>query len=172
MQTIYKCEYNMAKVVKIEYDGIEETYDIWNKEPDCIHDQGNFVIDGLVVHNSILANGVKRFEDLLFYNAAGHPGPMQCCWSHSLVNINNGVKKILELDSKIDIIKCVSIDGDIIETNKYKVISSGRKKLLRIRLKNGVSLIVTSDHKIKTKLGFVKAGELQRGQCVAVCAES
>lgn len=25
---------------------------------------------------SILANGVKRFEDLLFYNAAGHPGPM------------------------------------------------------------------------------------------------
>lgn len=25
---------------------------------------------------SILQNGVKRFEDLLFYNAAGHPGPM------------------------------------------------------------------------------------------------
>lgn len=58
---------------------------------------------------SILANGVRSFEDLLFYNAAGHPGPMASIpeavanrddkskkWQKNLSNIHERLFKILE----------------------------------------------------------------------------
>lgn len=57
---------------------------------------------------SILANGVKCFEDLLFYNAAGHPGPMASIpeavknrddnskkWRRNLANIHERLQEIL-----------------------------------------------------------------------------
>ena len=57
----------------------------------------------------ILQNGVKRFEDLLFFNAAGHPGPMQSIpeamenrddasenWKHRLQDIHPELYEILK----------------------------------------------------------------------------
>ena len=66
----------MVRIAAIVDGGEGETYDIWNKEPDSYLGHGNFVIDGLVVHNSTLTKGVHSFEDLLIFNAMGHPGPM------------------------------------------------------------------------------------------------
>ncbi len=50
-------------------------------DPQAIQLAHNQFTDGIFqfdtdLAKSILQNGVKRFEDLLFYNAAGHPGPM------------------------------------------------------------------------------------------------
>lgn len=63
------------KIKSITESTVEDTYDIHNFDESV--DQGNFVIDGLVVHNSILSNGVRNFNDLMLLNAMGHPGPMQ-----------------------------------------------------------------------------------------------
>lgn len=51
-----------VKIKKISKDGIAETYDIWNKQDDCLDKQGNFITDGTVVHNSI-PTAVKNRED-------------------------------------------------------------------------------------------------------------
>lgn len=64
-----------VKIKSMKSGGVHETYDIQNNAPDVT--EGNFVIDGVVVHNSILLNGVKNFEDLMLLSAMGHPGPMQ-----------------------------------------------------------------------------------------------
>lgn len=106
----------MAKVVALEDDDEVETYDIWNREDDCYvppggataDSHGNFVIDGLVVHNSILANQSYCFEDLMLFNAMGHPGPMQSIpeavknrddgrktWKRKLEVINPALAEIL-----------------------------------------------------------------------------
>lgn len=162
----------MAKITAIEDDVELATYDIWNKEPDCHDGQGNFVIDGLVVHNSILSNGVRVFEDLLFYNAAGHPGPMQCCWSHSKIDTEIGQTEIKDLDPKKHHIIALTNSGAIKTTNKYKPVESGIKPLIKIRLKNGKEIVVTKDHKILTPNGYVAAGELNVGQKVAFYRES
>ena len=46
------------KIKSITESTVEDTYDIHNFDESV--DQGNFVIDGLVVHNSILSNGVLK----------------------------------------------------------------------------------------------------------------
>lgn len=162
----------MGKVAAIEIDDEVETYDIWNYDVNAYLGQGNFVIDGLVVHNSILANGVRVFDDLLLFNAMGHPGPMQCCCSHSKINIETGSKPIKDLDPESDSIQCLSNNSTIITTNQYKVVNSGRKKLLKITLANGKELYVTKDHKILTDNGYIQAGDLVSGQNIAICKRS
>ena len=120
---------------------------------------------------SFLAHGVKSFYDLMLINAMGHPGPMACCWSHSKINTDNGMIMIKDLNND-DKIKCLSNNGDIISTNKYKVVRSGAKKLLRVTLKNGKTIVVTHEHRVLTDNGYIQAGFLAIGQNVAVCKQS
>lgn len=98
----------MVKIVSIKEAGEMESYDIWNHD-DCLNGEGNFLIDGMVVHNSILQNGVRNFNDLLLLNAMGHPGPMQSIpeavknrddktglWKDRLKNIHPILLEVLE----------------------------------------------------------------------------
>jgi intein/homing endonuclease len=94
---------------------------------------------------------------------------MQCCWSHSKINTEAGLKPIKDLDPESDHIKCLGNNSEIITTNKYKVVNSGHKKLLKITLVNGKVLYVTKDHKILTENGYVAAGELTCGHKIAIC---
>ena len=119
---------------------------------------------------STLQNGVQSFQDLMLLNAMGHPGPLECCWSQSNILTREGSIKIrnLQNDGHTEI-ACLANDGNIKYTKKFKVLKSGIKKLLKIRLKNGKELIVTPNHKILTDQNtFVKAGDLNVGQNVKV----
>jgi len=62
------------KIKSIKKHHKAKTYDIHNFANGL--SEGNFVIDGLVVHNSILKHGVNNFYDLMILNACGHPGPI------------------------------------------------------------------------------------------------
>jgi len=160
----------MVKIIDIEEVGEKESYDIWNHSS-CLNNEGNFIIDGMIVHNSILANGVKSFSDLLFYNAAGHPGPMQCCWSHSNIDTDCGTVEIKKLNPEKHAI-AARAGNNIVHTHDYQVIYSGRKKLLKICLINGKEIIVSPDHKVATENGFICAKDLSVGQNVVVHKQS
>lgn len=136
------------KIKSITQGDVVATYDIWNKETDCLGNEGNFLIENKVVHNSILANGVKRFEDLLFYNAAGHPGPMKCCWSYSKINTEDGHRYIKDLVDDHRPIRCLTTKGNLKFTDDYVVVESGLKELLKVTLEDGRELHLTEDHKV------------------------
>lgn len=159
------------KIVSIEDYGTHETYDIWNQESDCFDEEGNFFVDNIVVHNSILKNGVRRFEDLLLLNGLGHPGPMQCVRSDSKINIESGLKQISELDAKTDKILAAAKD-ETIYTDSYYVQSSGDKEIFRIKLEDGTEIFVGGDHKICVGDSFVEASKLSAGQDVVVYRKS
>ena len=157
----------MVKIKSIQKDGVHLTYDIHNRaiqpsdgsgEPD-----GNFCINGKIVHNSILTNGVRRFEDLLFFNAAGHPGPMACCWPHSKIQTEGSDVEIKNLDNTKYMLKCLTRCKHVKHTSKYKVVMTGKKKLKKITLSNGKTVIVTEDHRLGTKDGYEFVRNLKVG---------
>ena len=122
---------------------------------------------------SFLAYGVRNFNDLMLINAMGHPGPMQCCWSYSNISTDAGYTKIKNLDPCKNKIKCLTNDGNIKYTNNYKVLNSGKKKILKITLEDGREIFVTKDHKILTADNtYVEAGNLKPEQYVRVHKES
>jgi hypothetical protein len=145
-----------------------QTYDIHNFSEGL--EDGNFIIDGKIVHNSILANGVRSFYDLMLLNAMGHPGPMQCCWSHSKILTERGLIEIKDLEQdRMPAITCLDNKGQVKQTTKYTVVSSGHKPLLKIKLKDGREIYVTKEHKILTKdQGYVEAANLRAGQNIRV----
>lgn len=164
----------MAKIVAIEDDDEVETYDIWNMEDDCYEppsgatsDLGNFVIDGFVVHNSILANQSTCFEDLMLFNAMGHPGPMACVKSDSLINTDMGHVRIDQLQTNTQIAYLTSA-GYIAYTSNYAVVPSGRKKLVKVTLTDGRIIVVSPDHRILTSGGYKTSSELT-GDDEVVC---
>jgi intein/homing endonuclease len=117
----------------------------------------------------ILQNGVKRFEDLMFFSAAGHPGPMQCCWSESMINTITGYKRIKDLNPEYDEIVCITTDMQLTHTKRYKVIESGKKRLVRIKLSNGSQIMVSLDHKVLTSKGYIRAEHLTKTDLIACC---
>jgi intein/homing endonuclease len=141
------------KIKSVNKREVVATYDIWNKADDCYQGQGNFLIKNIVVHNSILANGVKRFEDLLFYNAAGHPGPMKCCWSYSKIDTEDGHDYIKNLAVDHKPIKSLKTDGRIKLTEDYVVVESGTKELFKLVMEDGRELHLTLDHKVGCREG-------------------
>lgn len=159
-----------VKVLTKKSIGVHDVYDIHNFEPGL--QDGNFAINDKIVHNSILANGVRNFDDLMLLSAMGHPGPMNCCWSYSNIDTDNGSTKLSQLDNTKHRIKCKDNDGNIISTNKYKVVKSGVKKLLKITLEDGRIINISPDHVVYTKDGPKQARDLSPGQDYAVCDES
>lgn len=142
-----------------------EVHNITLEDPKALGLANNSLTDGVFQFDTplakqILQNGVKRFEDLLFFSAAGHPGPMQCCWSHSMVNTEKGYKLIKDLIPGVDRIACLSTEGDLIHTDLFKVVNSGNKKLIALRLSDGSDIRVSPDHKILTDEGYVRAEDI------------
>lgn len=63
-------------------DAIGDRHDISLDDPEALRLADEQLTDGVfqfdtTLAKSILKNGVRRFEDLLLFNAMGHPGPMQ-----------------------------------------------------------------------------------------------
>lgn len=106
----------------------------------------------------ILSNGVKRFDDLLLFNAMGHPGPMQCVRSDSLVNTTKGPIRIDQLNEEH--IQYYADDGTIRSTRNYHVFESGEKEILTVETEDGKQLNISPDHRFLTKRGYVRAAEL------------
>ena len=114
---------------------------------------------------STLGNGVKSFEDLMLLSALGHPGPMQCVRTDSKINTGDGLKQISDLNGEK--ILALANNGDIVSTDRYEVIPSGLKRILKITTKSGKILHVSPDHKILTENGYVRAEDLLPG--IKVC---
>ncbi len=110
---------------------------------------------------SILANGVKTFNDLMFLSALGHPGPMSCVWERSPVNTNVGLVEIRNLYPTTHKIEYLTKNNEIKSTNDYMVVKSGPKKLYKITTESGKTLIVSADHKVLTDVGYKRTGDLQ-----------
>lgn len=103
-----------------------------------------------------LGNGVRSFNDLMVLMAMGHPGPMQCCWSHTSVMTDCGDIDIKDIDHTKHAIAYLARAGEKY-TRNYRLYPSGKKKLLKITLSNGRVLMVTPEHPILTSVNVLLA---------------
>lgn len=108
----------------------------------------------------ILGNGVRNFGDLMFFNAMGHPGPMECVAPDS--KIETAVGQIAIKDLRGEPILYASTSG-LSHTSNYGVYKSGVKKLYEVELSNGKRIKVTANHRFLTKSGYKKLSELGPG---------
>ena len=138
--------------------------DIAIKMADDIKTEAVFQFDTHVA-KSVLANGVTNFHDLVAYTALARPGPMDCIAEGQLINTKNGYIKIEKLNGEE--IEYNSENG-LKNTNKYRVFYSGRKKIYKIKLKNGKVIKCSGDHQIMTKQGFCQVKNLKIGDLVYV----
>lgn len=123
------------------------------------------------VQRSVLSNGVRDYYDLQVFNAMGHPGPIACIGPHSKIDTEDGPKTPKELGNEK--IAFLDKDGKKAYTDKFKLVRTGYKKLLKIKTREGRTLFVTSDHKIRTNNGYVQAGALEVGSKITkLCKES
>ena len=130
--------------------------------------RGIFQFDGEGMRKLIKSGGVDRFEDLVAYSALFRPGPLNCVQENTLVNTDSGYKEIKKLKPGLDKIAYVDVNKQIRHTDKFALIKTGVKKLVKVTTKSGKIIICSPDHKILTeKHGFLEAGKLKIGDCVA-----
>ncbi len=120
------------------------------------------------VQKGVLANGVRNFNDLQVYNAMGHPGPIACIRSSSEISTDGDKIAVENLNQNEHKLAYFNKSGQVSYTSNYKVIKTGVRKLMRIKLKSGKVIDLTDDHKVFTKSGYIKAGELNYEHKVAV----
>jgi intein/homing endonuclease len=118
------------------------------------------------VAKGVLANGVRNFYDIVNFTSLARPGPMECISKGSLVNTEDGYKKIEKLDDN-DKILYLSKNG-VKSTNKFKVFYNGKKKLKKITLSDGKIIICTDDHLVMTSHGFSEVKNIKEGDMLYV----
>lgn len=95
----------------------------------------------------------------------------QCVKHDSLINTKEGLKKISDLDPKLDKICYLAKGGEVKVTEKYVVKKSGVKPIKKITLENGKVLYVTKEHKILTDEGYQYAQNLKVGDLIVQVKE-
>jgi len=125
-----------------------------------------FQIESQIQKGIIRDGGVKSFGDLVVYNALGRPGPIECCAKGSLINTDNGYCVIEKLDPKIN--KILYMSDKIKSTNNYQVFKNGKKKVFKIKLSNGKTIMVTSNHKCFTSQGIKEVKHIKKGDVIYV----
>ena len=127
-----------------------------------------FQFDSPGIRSLAKAGGVTRFEDLVAYSSLYRPGPLNCLQKNIKVNTNLGYKKIKDLKPGLDKIAYLSKKKKIKYTEKFILIKTGYKKLLKIKTKSGKIILCSNEHKILTdKDEFIEAGKLSVGQKIA-----
>jgi len=126
-----------------------------------------FQIETPIQKDIIRKGKVRNFFDLVVYNALGRPGPMDCCAIGSLINVDIGYIKIEDLDYHSHKILYMSNNGPKF-TNQFRSFKSGKKKLYKIKLSNGKSLILSAEHKIKTLQCYKQVKDIKKGEIVYV----
>lgn len=144
------------------FDNNGEKHFVYLNDPDAIEYANDIKVDAIFqfdtdLAKSILANGVKSFNDLLLYNAMGHPGPMQCVRSDSKINTIAGKVPINELCGQ-EIM--YAAQNGVKFTSNYEVFGPTEKDTLSLELDDGVVHNVSADHQFYTKRGYVRAEEL------------
>lgn len=119
----------------------------------------------------ILSNGVYSFNDLLIFNAMGHPGPMQCIAAHSKVMTDKGNVAIEELDNTKHSIAYLA-DGECVKfTPNFVPVKTGSKEIIKLTLEDGSELELTADHQVLTSAGYKRAGDLTSDDEVICCEQ-
>lgn len=84
-----------------------------------------------------------------------------CCLPYyHLVNTENGMKEIYLLDNNKEKIEYLDSNGNIKYTNNYKVFKTGKQKIFKITLENGMILEATENHIVFTNNGIKKVKDL------------
>ena len=147
-----------------EYRNNKKSLEMANKgDLKCI-----FQFDSDGIRGLAKAGGVTRFEDLVAYSSIWRPGPLNCLQKDVLVNTVKGFKKIKDLKPGLDKILYLDKNKKIKNTEKFILIKTGVKKLIKIKTKSGKEILCSSDHMILSNKKFKKAGEFKIGEKIAV----
>jgi len=86
-----------------------------------------------------------------------------CLAKDTPILTNGGWKRIDQLSTKFSI-AYINKDGEVAYTYKYKKFKTGRKKVYRLKLKNGSFIDVTDEHLIFTDQGCIKFEEIRKNK--------
>jgi DNA polymerase-3 subunit alpha len=136
-----------------EYRNDEKSLEMANKgDLKCI-----FQFDSDGIRNLVRSGGVTRFEDLVAYSSLYRPGPLNCIQKDTLINTNDGYKKIKDLRPGLDKVSFLNKNKEIGYTEKFVLIKTGIKKLIKIKTKSGKTIVCSPDHMILSNNEFKKA---------------
>lgn len=127
-----------------------------------------FQFDSEGIRKVVKRGGVSSFDDLAAYSALYRPGPLNCLKIGSKVATLNGDRNIEELESGHDAIEYIDSKGRKAYTSNFILTKTGKKKLLKITTKNGKVLYASTDHRILSDKNYLKVGDLEVGDKVAV----
>ena len=113
----------------------------------------------------ILKNGSKRFEDLMIYNAMGHPGPLQCVAPYTKISTRIGDVEIIDLLNSSNKPDLLFFDSDFKEsyTSDYDVFQTGVQDVYRVELEDGTTVDVTDNERFLTEDGYKELRNLKEG---------
>lgn len=113
----------------------------------------------------ILKNGSKRFEDLMIYNAMGHPGPVACVAPYTKISTRIGDMEILDLFNSNNKPELLFYDSNSTEsyTSDYDVFDAGVKEVYRVELEDGTTIDVTDNERFLTEDGYKELKYLKEG---------
>ena len=86
-----------------------------------------------------------------------------CLAKDTPILTDGGWKRIDQLSTKFSI-AYINKDGEISYTDRYKAFKTGRKKVYRLKLKDGRFIDVTDEHLIFTDKGCVKFEEIRKNK--------
>lgn len=171
-----------TKIKSIARSGHAPTYDIWNRADDCNENQGNFLLNGAVVHNSIPTavknrddesqswkNRLKKVHPILLEILEDTYGVI-CYHEDTLISMADGSHKPIREVHRGDLVHSVDLTGSP-STRHNKVCGCAATEIsdgLKIVLDNGYHLIVTPNHNIYCWGGYRKADDLSIGDLVAI----
>jgi hypothetical protein len=125
--------------------------------------KGIFQFDSPGIRELVKLGGVDSFEDLVAYSALYRPGPMGCCEKNTKVYTKEGWKAIEKLEIFKDEIAYVNSDGKLTFTKKFLKTPKQTKKLLKIKLKNGKTIVCSPEHKFLIEQNkFAEAKDLKK----------
>ena len=112
--------------------------------------------------------GITSFDDLAAYTALYRPGPMKCLEKSTLVYKKDGWETIEKINPSADKIGYLCADGTIKFTNRFIKSEISKKKLIKIKLKNGAHVICSKDHRFLTEDGkFTEAKRIKINMKIA-----
>lgn len=128
--------------------------------------KGIFQFDSDGIRKMVKKGGVTSFEDLVAYSALYRPGPMDCLEKSTKILISTGFVSIKDINPLIDKLAYVNNKGKISYTKNYIKSEKKTKKILKIKLKNGKTIVCSPEHKFLTETGtYVEAKDLLIKKC-------
>jgi len=126
----YTCKATIFSRIDLEIPrgATEDEVDMYDIQVD--HSASNFVIDGMIVHNSLLDGSRKAFKQLRLMEDAALIYRI-CVRGDTKVRTVDGYKKITDIEIG-DVAYCLDRDGEIKETKIVNNVCNGKDKIYKV----------------------------------------